>query len=214
MPGTFDSPRRFSLRQRLPELLIEGASVAFAVLLALAVDQWRESKSNDGLAERAEQSILAEVRTNLGHLEDQAHHRDSLIAYTREVRASLVDGADLDGINVNVSPALLTRTAWETAQVTRALHFMDYDRVAQIGRIYEIQVLYEDAEDALVRLLAGGLSQLNWDEPVEAIDVILPALVRVDTFGDLLTRVFAAAAEGGFEAMDKADSVNSEAQTP
>ena len=189
MSNSPSSGRLSALRTKLPELLVEGISVAFAVLLALFVDQWRENRSNVQLAERAEESILAEVRTNLERLEEQAMERDSLVAYTQDVRRALVAEEEMDNININFSPALLARTAWETAQVTRALHFMDYDRVARIGRIYEVQELYEEAESALVRALSG-IGSLNWDEPVEAVDVILPTLVRVDRFGDMLTFVY------------------------
>ena len=82
MPDPVDRSRRSGLRDKLPELLIEAGSVAFAVLLALFVDQWRENRSNIQLAERAEESIMAEVRNNLERLEAQALARDSLVAYT------------------------------------------------------------------------------------------------------------------------------------
>lgn len=199
MPDNPDAGRPSGLRSKLPELMVEGISVAFAVLLALAVDEWRETRSNHQLALRAEESVLAEVQGNLRILEDKSHSRDSLVAYTRDKRRALVQGEELENININFNPALLTRTAWETAQLTRALAFMDYDKVARIGRLYEIQSLYEESEDALVRMLAG-LESLNWDEPTEALDQILPVLVRVDTFGDLLTAVYGNVLEHGFVA--------------
>ncbi len=61
--------RRSALRRKLPELLVEGFSVALAVLLALAVDEWRENRSNLELAQRAEASIMAEVGSNRSRLE-------------------------------------------------------------------------------------------------------------------------------------------------
>ena len=120
------------------------------------------------------------------------------MAYTRDVRQALVDDEPLESIDVNYTPALLARTAWETAQVTRALHFIDYDKVARIGRIYEVQELYEEAESSVVRTLAD-IGQLNWDEPVDAVDVILPVLVRVDNFGDMLIEVYSNAEANDFE---------------
>jgi hypothetical protein len=61
------------LREKLPELLLEAVSVVFAVLLALAVDEWREPRSRNTLAARA--SILEEIR-----LEEYA----KLLAASRE----------------------------------------------------------------------------------------------------------------------------------
>jgi hypothetical protein len=51
------------LREKLPELLLEAVSVVFAVLLALAVDEWRETRSRNALAARARASILEEIRS-------------------------------------------------------------------------------------------------------------------------------------------------------
>jgi hypothetical protein len=211
MHDTPPNAGRSTLRAKWPELLVEGISVALAVVLALAVDEWRENRSNAELASRAEESIGAEVHGNLERLRDTSQERDSLVAYTRAKRAALVAEEEVGDISINFSPAFLARTAWETAQVTRALHFMDYDQVAHIGRLYEVQTLYEDAEDGLIRLLAG-MGQLNWDEPVEAVDVILPLLVRVDTFGDLLVNVYERVEARGFEALDDDEAASDETE--
>ena len=58
--------KRFSepLRNKLPSLFLEAFSVVLAVLLALAVDQWREDRANAALAQLAADRIESEVRAN------------------------------------------------------------------------------------------------------------------------------------------------------
>ena len=53
-------------------------SVMFAVLLAFAVDQWREDRSNTELAARARASILAEIAANRSELLDSRSQHDNL----------------------------------------------------------------------------------------------------------------------------------------
>lgn len=190
-----------ALRHKWPELLVEGFSVALAVLLALAVDEWRENRSNRELAELAEASIVAEVQENLRRLEEGAADRDSLLAYLDASLAILESGETPEDISINVSPALLARTAWETAQVTRAIHFMPYDKVARIGRLYDFQRMYETSEAQLVELISS-LGSMNWDEPVEPVGTVRTALVRADMLADNLEGAYRASARNGFDRPD------------
>src|SRR5262245_21856053 len=67
------------LRDKLPELLLEAASVVFAVLLALAVDEWRETQSQKALAARARASILEEIRGNESELRNTRDKNRALL---------------------------------------------------------------------------------------------------------------------------------------
>src|SRR5689334_4619331 len=75
------SERAFRLREKLPEILIEAASVVVAVLLAFAVDEWRDARAKREVAERAKRSIVSELQANRDELsrsfgENAAHLRD------------------------------------------------------------------------------------------------------------------------------------------
>jgi hypothetical protein len=179
--------------------VIEGVSVAFAVLLALAVDEWREDRSNRQLGARAEASVLAEVRTNMERLDENAAARDSLLTYLAGVRAALERDKELGSISVDFTPAFLATTAWETARVTRAVHFMDYDRVARMGRLYDFQNLYERSEESFVERVSG-IGGEDWSDPAETVQSLERDLARVDAFGDELQEVYGRILELGFDA--------------
>ena len=144
------------LRSRLPELLLEAFSVMLAVLLALAVDEWREVRANRELSALARASILGEVRGNLQELHDtRPDHVAALEALTADVEAIEVGGASAE---VGFNFALLSSAAWQTAQVTRATQFLEFEWVQRVARLYDLQTLYDDAQAGVVEMMGtiGG----------------------------------------------------------
>jgi hypothetical protein len=95
-----------------------------AVLLALAADSWRE---------------------------DRANHVALLERLVRDI-----DELDAGGTSAEVgfSFALLSSAAWQTAQVTRATQFLDFEWVRRMAQLYDAQELFEDNQAAVVDLVA------------------------------------------------------------
>ena len=56
------------IAERLPEILIEALFTLVAVVLAFAVEEWREERELDGLAAEARGAILQEVTRNRDEL--------------------------------------------------------------------------------------------------------------------------------------------------
>ena len=52
------------LRERLPEILLEAFSVLVAVLLAFAVEEWRDDRELAQRADEARVAIVAEIARN------------------------------------------------------------------------------------------------------------------------------------------------------
>lgn len=73
--------RRGTLRAALGEALV----VVFSVLVALAVDEWRENRQIQHRVDQSMERVVAEVRLNLRELEET----DSIVAARREDLASL-----------------------------------------------------------------------------------------------------------------------------
>jgi hypothetical protein len=84
VPARAERSLRPRLREKLPELLLEAASVVFAVLLALAVDEWRETRSRNALAARARASILEEIRGNATELRNTRDNNRALLRHVEE----------------------------------------------------------------------------------------------------------------------------------
>lgn len=153
------------LRSKLPELAVEAFSVMLAVLVALGVDAWREDRANQELAARARTSILDEARGNLEEIQGTRDDHIALLEALAGEVASLVSGGDSAEVEFNF--ALLSSAAWQTAQVTRATQFLDFDWVRRIARLYHLQELYDDRQAAVVDMMGtiGG-------EPEEAAEML------------------------------------------
>jgi hypothetical protein len=180
MPGQAEAPnmesagrstRRRRLRQSLPELLIEASWVVFAVLVAFAVDEWREHRADLELAARARTSILAELRANRDEVggvvpQNTAHlaHATALAASARNEgekaagakAADEKDGGEPLTIELSWEVAQVSFASWQAAQSTRATQFLDYNWVVRVARLYEVQHLYNAAQEHLVFALSEG----------------------------------------------------------
>lgn len=166
------------LREKLPELLLETGSVVFAVLLALGVDEWRERRNQEALAERARASILEEIRANR---EDLRSSREPNRALLRKIEAALPrlaedpgarieEGSDVQ-LAVTFQVALLSSAAWQTAQMTQAAHFLDFDWVTRVSRVYDQQALYLTNQSGIVELISS-MAEIEEDDPHRMFTII------------------------------------------
>lgn len=159
----------------IPDLLVQFVLLVAGVLLALAVDQWREARSNARLADVA----LLGVR-------DELTHNRAIFAVRVPYHIALNDsiGVDLarhlerhDGIRVwkpgdhltppqamgfeqgfMLSPAL-SRNAWQTAMAANLLSFLDYRTMAMLSAAYAKQTELDATTNRLTEqfpLILGG----------------------------------------------------------
>jgi hypothetical protein len=164
------------LSERLPELLLEAASVVFAVLLALAVDEWRETRSRNALADRARASILEEIRTNEAELRNTRDSNRALLGRIEEALLRLKQKRDT-ALEFNFQIALLSSAAWNTAQMTQAANFLDFEWVRRISKVYELQGLYVTSQSAVVDRLSG-ISEIlgNANDPRRMLNILAERL--------------------------------------
>ncbi len=134
------------MRVRLPieQLLVETFSVVLGILVALAVNDWRENREHARLAAQVVTSFQREIATNDSALTERAaYHRamaDSLGALVARSAGREPPGG-LRAIRGwhGITPVLLRSAAWESALATQALSYVDYRTVADLSRIYEQQ---------------------------------------------------------------------------
>jgi hypothetical protein len=169
---------RGRLREKLPELLLETVSVVFAVLLALGVDEWRERRNQEALAERARASILEEVRANREELRGTREANRALFEkieaalprLAEDPGARIEEGSDVQ-LAVTYQVALLSSASWQTAQMTQAAHFLDFDWVTRISRVYDQQALYLTNQSGIVELISS-MAEIEEDDPHRMFTII------------------------------------------
>ncbi len=118
---------------------MESVLVVVSILLALAVDEWREER---GFAELADQSLgifEREIRQNQARLEDAVPFHNGI----RDLLGQAMDqeGASMDlrSIMEGVEIPVILNTAWQTALATGALTHMDVETVSALSLTYSIQ---------------------------------------------------------------------------
>jgi len=146
------------LTEKLPEILIEAGSVVFALLLALALNQWNERRELRERGEAVRAAIRAELsenRTEIGAA------RPNLVGIQKQLR-DVIDGKELaeHALSVDLGVSLLSAAAWHAALATQATQTIDFKWMTKVAKIYELQDNYlhvqAAAVDQLTSIPAGG----------------------------------------------------------
>jgi len=104
---------------------VEALLIVLSVLLALALDSWREEREHRELADRAVQSFVDEMDFNC--------HR---ILLTEEYHRAVVAGEQApQGVQVG----LLRNDAWEVVKISGASVWLDYHLIEQMSAISAAQ---------------------------------------------------------------------------
>ena len=138
-----------SPRIRLLPLLLEAFFVVLGVALAFAVNEWREHRNQTQHASMALETIRSELAVNQEAIEDVLTYHlqlaDTLHSLTnRNAQSEAPIYPDIRLFTKGyVAPATLRSTAWEAANATDAVTYMDYNDVLLLSGIYAQQHRYE-----------------------------------------------------------------------
>lgn len=181
---------RERLRDKLPEILLEAGSVVFALLLAYGVDQWREERGHREMARRAHDTILAELRANRDELRGtHASNRANL----EQLQAQITLFRQKNGTSLTTGMGLaqLSGAAFQAAQSTQALQFVDFGWLVRIGRVYELQKTYVVAqESALGEVSASGGAIAGGDDALRVMEHIKSRLATAQQLADGLLHAY------------------------
>lgn len=176
---------------RFSEMAIEAALVVFAVMIALAVEEWREEAQLEEFAERAEMAVRAEIQANL----------DEVAANTPSITRAITDLAPLRPTDSDFDPTTVavdldladfSTGAWEAARMTQAAGRIDFEWVIEVSRTYDVMRITSDMQGDIIdqmalliggqtdtatyRLLFGRLVVLN--QTYETLQEMLEALLE------------------------------------
>jgi hypothetical protein len=124
--------------------MFESALIVASILVALALDEWREDREDAETIQRALGSFMTEIQRNLVKVEEAAPFNQGL----RLVMARHYRNRDIESVDEFVKmvgsydPVMLQTTAWETALATGSLAKMDYELVSALSLTYNLQNRY------------------------------------------------------------------------
>lgn len=145
----------------LPKIVAESVLIVFSILLALAVDQWREEEKERELVRQSLQSFRQEMKQNKMRLDDIVPYHTGIRAMLIELQSSGAIGSRAElqstiGIE-GLRPPFLLDTAWKTAMATGALTIMDYETVSALSMTYTLQDRFREySRSSLPAIVAGG----------------------------------------------------------
>ncbi len=140
-----------SLKERLPDLLIESLFIVMALLGALAIDEWREERQKKELAEIAEKAVVEEMKENREQLDSrQVSHKAMLEELKKNMERWKKDSTDKPEFDFNYSMALLSGAAWDSARMTQSVQYMPLKRVSNYSKIYHFQQVFIDNQNHLI----------------------------------------------------------------
>jgi hypothetical protein len=157
-----------SMRKRLPDLMVEAGMIFLAVVLALAAEEWREKQDRRELAERALTAVVEEIRSNLDELERTAPQNVERLEAARAVLEDLEAGNDPADADIGLEVSLLSTAAWQSAQMSQAVHYFELDVMRQLSEAYEIQEMYDRMQTGLVDSMSE-LVRLAREDPEAAL---------------------------------------------
>jgi hypothetical protein len=148
---------------RLPRLFLDALSVVFAVLVALAVDEWNEERGLREQADRARVAVISELGANREELRLGTTSSQEMLESASETLGYLRRGEELPDRPFDGSLPDFSDAAWETARVTGIVAYMDYEWVLETARVYETQ----DLTEGLQRDLLGTFGRVVARAPDE-----------------------------------------------
>ncbi len=136
----------------LTHLLVEVFSVVFAVLLALGVNEWRTSTNNEDLGLQAFDKAVKEVKSNKIKLTGLLLNHNLILGEIDSVISKLKRKEE----DISFGEIMFetpSATAWETAKLTNAVNYIEYNTVEKITGIYSTQKVYSDVADRVFQEL-------------------------------------------------------------
>lgn len=127
----------------IKRLVFEFISVSFAVLIALLVNQWREDHNNGKLAEKAIYNIKQELQENKDVMTILIPSHKSILSQIDSIIGRKEKNISNVDSNISIDVTLISSSAWEMAEITNAIFYLDFDDANKIAKVYNLQSYYE-----------------------------------------------------------------------
>lgn len=140
-------------RSTVGTFLGELALIVIGVLLALSVDEWRQSRARDRAAAEAIQSIRAELMANRGLAQASGEYHEGRIGHIRQALESGTPLQPGDFPRGFTNPARFLSAAWDTARESGDLTAVDRDLHRVIAVAHAAQDRYEKQAEIVSQII-------------------------------------------------------------
>ena len=153
MPDVTDGQPPAHHESPIRRFLFESALIVFSILLALAVNQWSDSRKQRELTERALTAIRGEITGNVKRIEEGRPYHFSLETELRRADSAGVvhrysdlkhAAPDWSGFE---NPEL-DATAWQSALTLGVAPNLGFDTLQTLSRLYGLQTRFDQYNSA------------------------------------------------------------------
>lgn len=140
----------------LPRVFFESALITVSILLALALDEWRDDRQDEETVEIALSNFVKEIRLNRARVDDAAPFNQGLrdVLSQRHRIGDITSNTEFIEMMESYNPIVLQATAWETALATGSVTKMDYELVSALSLTYGLQGRYlQTTRDGMTDLM-------------------------------------------------------------
>jgi hypothetical protein len=138
---------------RLGTFLAELSLIVIGILLALSVDEWRQSRARMAAGEEALQSVRAELEANRALAVESRDYHMGRAARIRESFGGVETLGREDFPRGFILPARFQSAAWDTAREAGELTAVDRGLRQEIAVAYKWQERYEAQAQAVSELI-------------------------------------------------------------
>lgn len=156
------------------DFLIHLFTITVGLLIALGLENLVEWRHHVHLKHQAEETMRLEIRANQKDLMEVVAAIPREQENLKKIEAFLL--ARMDGKTITVHSmqtgmvqATPQNAAWNTAEATGALSFMEYDEVQRFSSAYQLQAKFERFEDAALPSILGVIASLATTDKPEAM---------------------------------------------
>lgn len=129
--------KKFVASISLSQLIIEFLSVIFAVLFALGINSYRETRNHKKEAHNLKLAILHEFKTNQIKIDSMLHNNQLYFDYLDSLVK--MDRNAVKSVQLNYKLDLLTSAAWQLAQNNASSNLIDQEFLLSAAELYQTQ---------------------------------------------------------------------------
>ena len=175
-------------------LALELIGIVFAVLFALAVDEWQETRNQEALTEKLMSNVLREVKENKAGLINHMVQNGDVVSGLDQLMDKInTDGLDYEKLRTIWSIHLprLNSTAWDSILLTNSVIYIDLEYIEKLSDIYKHQKDFNEYGNYLIRNFGALSAQLEKDQRL-SLNTHKVNLSTLVTLGNSLERSYQA----------------------
>lgn len=139
----------------LPQALFESSIILFGIILAFALEEWKDEKKTENLIAHSITNFENEIKQNNSRIKDVMIFHKGIQRHLQKQssKGKFNSIVKFRSIMDSMKPIALSNSAWETAVATGALAQMDFELVSALTLTYNTQKRFSENYRATVRTL-------------------------------------------------------------